>query len=511
MATGFIILLLGLSIKQAVLGNEVFKCSCYDLGCPYDDRDYCETHISCYSSVTLTEEGDIDRRLGCMGNQDSSLMTCGSNAAITLVVLCCSGEYCNQELVPELPPTTQKTVSDQHGELSSSYSPASLAISIVAPIAALVVCIIVAVFIFRKLHEKRMRDLNARDPERHQINGLTAVPAGDNTLQEIIDASCTSGSGSGLPFLVQRTVARQIQLVEQVGKGRYGEVWRGVYQGENIAVKIFSSRDEKSWFRETEIYNTVLLRHDNILGFIASDMCSRNSCTQLWLITHYHEYGSLYDYLNHNSLDSAIMLRFLLTAVSGLVHLHTEIFGLKGKPAIAHRDIKSKNILVKKNLTCCIADLGLAVMHSQETNQIDMGSNNRVGTKRYMAPELLDESMDPTAFDSFKRIDLYALGLVFWEVARRCIVGGIAEEYRPPFYDLVPNDPSFEDMRKVVCEAQMRPAIPNRWSNDATMTSIAKLMKECWFQNPSARLTSLRVKKTLMKVVERSKKIKSVY
>ena len=50
------------------------------------------------------------------------------------------------------------------------------------------------------------------------------------------------------------------------GKGRYGEVWRGTWTGENVAVKIFSSRDEQSWFRETAIYNTVQLRHDNILG-----------------------------------------------------------------------------------------------------------------------------------------------------------------------------------------------------------------------------------------------------
>lgn len=50
------------------------------------------------------------------------------------------------------------------------------------------------------------------------------------------------------------------------GKGRYGEVWRGTWMGESVAVKIFSSRDEQSWFRETEIYNTVQLRHDNILG-----------------------------------------------------------------------------------------------------------------------------------------------------------------------------------------------------------------------------------------------------
>lgn len=54
------------------------------------------------------------------------------------------------------------------------------------------------------------------------------------------------------------------------GKGRYGEVWRGQWQGESVAVKIFSSRDEKSWFRETEIYNTVLLRHENILGTFPS-------------------------------------------------------------------------------------------------------------------------------------------------------------------------------------------------------------------------------------------------
>lgn len=76
---------------------------------------------------------------------------------------------------------------------------------------------------------------------------------------------------AGLPLLVQRSIARQIQLVETIGKGRFGEVWRGRWRGENVAVKIFSSREERSWFREAEIYQTVMLRHDNILGFIAAD------------------------------------------------------------------------------------------------------------------------------------------------------------------------------------------------------------------------------------------------
>lgn len=77
--------------------------------------------------------------------------------------------------------------------------------------------------------------------------------------------------GTGLPLLVQRSIARQIQLIEIIGKGRYGEVWRGRWRGDSVAVKIFSSRDERSWIREVEIYQTVMLRHENILGFIAAD------------------------------------------------------------------------------------------------------------------------------------------------------------------------------------------------------------------------------------------------
>lgn len=87
-------------------------------------------------------------------------------------------------------------------------------------------------------------------------------------------------------------------------------------------------------------------------------MTSRNSSTQLWLITHYHEHGSLYDYLQYTVLDGETCLCLANSIICGLVHLHVEIFGTQGKPAIAHRDLKSRNILVKNNIQCCIADLG---------------------------------------------------------------------------------------------------------------------------------------------------------
>lgn len=54
-----------------------------------------------------------------------------------------------------------------------------------------------------------------------------------------------------------------------------------------------------------------------------------------------------------------------------------------GKPGIAHRDLKSKNVLVKKNCTCAIADLGLAVRHDSATDTIDIAPSQRVGTKRW--------------------------------------------------------------------------------------------------------------------------------
>lgn len=75
-------------------------------------------------------------------------------------------------------------------------------------------------------------------------------------------------------------------------------------------------------------------------------------------------------------------------------------------------------------------------------------------------------------FESYRRADIYAFGLVLWEVCRRTLSNGIAEDYKPPFYDLVPNDPSFEDMKKVVCIDQQRPNLPNRWASNAVRLSV---------------------------------------
>lgn len=323
-------------------------------------------------------------------------------------------------------------------------------------------------------------------------------------LNDLFEQS--SGSGSGLPLLVQRTIAKQIQLVKSVGKGRYGEVWLAKWREERVAVKVFFTTEEASWFRETEIYQTVLMRHENILGFIAADISGTGSYTRMFLITDYHELGSLHDYLQVRVLNQQ-MLQLLAHSLScGLAHLHQEIFSKPGKPAIAHRDIKSRNILVKRNGQCAIADFGLAVKYNSELNEIHIAPNTRVGTRRYMAPEVLDETLNPNQFDSFKLADIYSLGLVFWEMTRRCVTtipgtkSTACEDYALPYHDVVPSDPSFEDMYDVVCTKRMRPPIPERWQDEEILQALSKIMVECWHPKPTARLTALRIKKTLSKV-----------
>lgn len=117
-----------------------------------------------------------------------------------------------------------------------------------------------------------------------------------------------------------------------------------------------------------------------------------------------------------------------------------------------------------------------------------------------MAPEVLDETINTQHFDSFKRANVYAFGLILWEVARRCNIGMMYDEYQLPYYDVVQPDPTIEEMRKVVCIDKQRPSTPNRWHASDVLHCIAKVMKEFWYQNPAARLTALRIKKTLANI-----------
>ncbi|XP_015209965.2 TGF-beta receptor type-1b [Lepisosteus oculatus] len=478
----FVVLLLGTGVQE----TEALQCYCHRCF-----NSTCKTDGLCFISITRSGSKITKQSSMCIGEndlipRDRPFVCAPSHKDDTSIYpLCCNTDLCNKDppVLPSLEPPNPTPLY---------LGPVALAAVIAGPVCVLCFVLVLVFYICHSRSVIHHRVPNEEDPslDRPFITEGT-------TLKDLIYDMTTSGSGSGLPLLVQRTIARTIVLQESIGKGRFGEVWRGKWRGEEVAVKIFSSREERSWFREAEIYQTVMLRHENILGFIAADNKDNGTWTQLWLVSDYHEHGSLFDYLNRYTVTVEGMIKLSLSTASGLAHLHMEIVGTQGKPAIAHRDLKSKNILVKKNGTCCIADLGLAVRHDSATDTIDIAPNHRVGTKRYMAPEVLDDSINMKHFESFKRADIYAMGLVFWEIARRCSIGGIHEDYQLPYYDLVQSDPSVEEMRKVVCEQKLRPNIPNRWQSCEALRVMAKIMRECWYANGAARLTALRIKKTL--------------
>lgn len=60
-------------------------------------------------------------------------------------------------------------------------------------------------------------------------------------------------------------------------------------------------------------------------------LADNGTWTQLWLVSEYHEQGSLFDYLNRGTVTVEGMVRLALSIASGLAHLHMEIVGTQGK------------------------------------------------------------------------------------------------------------------------------------------------------------------------------------
>uniref|UniRef100_A0A2K6F959 Serine/threonine-protein kinase receptor n=1 Tax=Propithecus coquereli TaxID=379532 RepID=A0A2K6F959_PROCO len=152
------------------------------------------------------------------------------------------------------------------------------------------------------------------------------------------------------------------------------------------------------------------------------------------------------------------------------------------------QDIKSKNVLLKNNLTACIADFGLALKFEAGKSAGD--THGQVGTRRYMAPEVLEGAINFQR-DAFLRIDMYAMGLVLWELASRCTAAdGPVDEYMLPFEEEIGQHPSLEDMQEVVVHKKKRPVLRDYWQKHAGMAMLCETIEECWDHDAEARLSA---------------------
>lgn len=403
-----------------------------------------------------------------------------------------------------------------------------------------------------------LRDEKETHKQAQVRENTSNSPSSDRNYPLPRSSSQTTLNGT---FLGLRSISHDIELIDKVGKGSFGTVWRGMYKSRPVAVKIFSPDGESLWKREKDIYLTTLMRHNNILGFIAADSKFENiECRGYWLVTDYYPRGSLRDFIKNFTLSIPTTIRMLHSIANGLDHLHTEILGSQGKPPIAHRDIKSTNILVKCDNTCCIADLGLAVRYISCSTSVEDPSHARVGTCRYLSPEILEDKNVNLDFESLKASDVYAYALVAWEVLRRtrtlCVFrdsyvpdpdpvsefdsstlnensiksnkhsdqqksfcpiitdasqfddsirsklydNEIVDQYQVPYQGLISPEPNFQEMRRLVFEQKVRPPISFRWVKSKPMKQCARLLYECWYDKPDARLTALRVRRRLSEV-----------
>ncbi|XP_013886012.1 activin receptor type-2B [Austrofundulus limnaeus] len=282
-----------------------------------------------------------------------------------------------------------------------------------------------------------------------------------------------------------------LQLLEVKARGRFGCVWKAQILNEFVAVKIFPVQKIESWQNETDVFRTPGMRHENILRFVGAERRGTHLETELWLLTEFHHRGSLSDFLKGNMVSWTELCHITESMARGLAYLHEDIPRLKGdhhKPAIAHRDFKSKNILLRSDLTSIIADFGLASRF--EPGDPPGEIHGQVGTRRYMAPEVLEGAINFQR-DAFLRIDMYALGLVLWEVVTRCqAADGPVDEYMLPFEEEVGQHPTLEDLQDLVVHKKMRPPIKELWLKHNGLAQVCETLEECWDHDAEARLSA---------------------
>ncbi len=302
-------------------GANALRCSCQrDPSC--ENFDSCQTDGGvCFASVFRTESNKIVKNLRCL--DPDKLIPKGkpiicqysrSNEDKYKSACCSDSDFCNDKLNLVLNTTTEtgELLGSGEDDRGSIFVPVLIGSSVLILV---LLAIAVIVLLLRKRggggkwqHKTHLLNCCCKQnpvPEEGycQVDANESGPKSLNTSMGTSQLTSESqydwsSSGSGLPLLVQRSVAREVALLNTIGQGRYGEVWKGEWRGEFVAVKIFSTAVEKSWFREVEIFQTVMLRHENILGFIAADNKDNGTWTQLWLITEYMENGSLFDYLS---------------------------------------------------------------------------------------------------------------------------------------------------------------------------------------------------------------------
>ncbi|KAF6143842.1 hypothetical protein GIB67_009823 [Kingdonia uniflora] len=247
---------------------------------------------------------------------------------------------------------------------------------------------------------------------------------------------------------------RKLNMGMAFAQGAFGKLYKGTYNGEDIAIKILE-RPENSPERvqimeqqfQQEVMMLATLRHPNIVRFIGA--CRK---PMVWcIVTEYAKGGSVRQFLNrrqNRSVPLRLAVKQALDVARGMAYVH----GL----GFIHRDLKSDNLLISADKSIKIADFGVARIEVQTE-----GMTPETGTYRWMAPEMIQHR------PYTQKVDVYSFGIVLWEL----ITGML------PFQNMTAVQAAFAVVNKGV-----RPIIPND-----CLPVLSEIMTRCWDANPEIR------------------------
>ncbi len=211
------------------------------------------------------------------------------------------------------------------------------------------------------------------------------------------------------------------ELIEQIGAGGMGEVWRALDPPlrRQVAIKVLSSQYSRDPDRlrrfEQEAQAAGMLNHPNVLAIYAVGEQERSP----YLVTELLEGETLRHRLERGPIPEAKAIEYGDQIVQGLAAAHAK--------GIVHRDLKPENIFITTDGHVKILDFGLAKLAQSGPEyqvQTQTASGIALGTPAYMSPE----QVRGQAADH--RSDIFAVGTVLYEMlsGRRPFVGETSVE-----------------------------------------------------------------------------------
>ncbi|VAI27436.1 unnamed protein product [Triticum turgidum subsp. durum] len=221
-----------------------------------------------------------------------------------------------------------------------------------------------------------------------------------------------------IPLHELREITNGFSVDSRIGQGGYGDVYKGLYKGRDVAVKLLhvdtiQGIDDQQYLNE--VGNLLRVKHPNIVQLLGYSYETTSE-----LVEHKgkqglskHIYRVLcFEYLQGESLDKRLpeesfapdwSIRYMIIKgiCEGLNFLH------RCEPPIFHLDLKPANILLDSSMMPKVADFGLSRVISQSHTQV---TKQIKGTQAYMPPEFIKDGYIS------RKNDVFSLGLVMIEI-----------------------------------------------------------------------------------------------